>query len=88
MADSAKSSLGFWIAVGTALSLALGGAQLVSRAVAQSEVGPLDRRVTRLEAQREEDVKRLEEIKSDLKEVKALIEQHMRHPEEDRPLRR
>ena len=41
----------------------------VSRSVAREVVGPVDSRVTTLEAQRTEDVKRLDEIRNDVKDI-------------------
>jgi hypothetical protein len=74
MTDRAEASLKNWGALAAALAATLTIALFVARSVAQAEVAPIDRRVTRLEAQREEDVKRLEEIRADLKDVKQLLE--------------
>jgi outer membrane lipoprotein SlyB len=54
--------------VGLAVALGLLGAS-VSRAVAREEVKGVETRVTRLEAQRTEDVRRQDEIRQDVKEI-------------------
>ena len=59
-------------AAAAAISIAsavLGGAKGVAKAAAAEQVAPLDHRVTTLEAQRAEDVKRLDEMRGDLKEI-------------------
>lgn len=51
------------------VALAGGVAMFAARSVAASEVRPVENRVTRLEAQRVEDEKDLDEIKKDVKEL-------------------
>lgn len=53
---------------GLAVTLGLLGAA-VSRSVAHEVVSDVNTRVTRLEAQRAEDVKRLDEIRNDVKHI-------------------
>lgn len=76
MTDRTERRVTFW---GTLLAAIVAGGSLgaaLVRPVVAAEVKPvstevqaLDKRVTRLEAQREEDVKRLEEMRSDIKEI-------------------
>jgi methyl coenzyme M reductase subunit C-like uncharacterized protein (methanogenesis marker protein 7) len=54
--------------LGLALTAGAIGAA-VSRSVAADVVGPIGDRVIRLEAQRTEDVKRLDEIRNDVKDI-------------------
>lgn len=56
------------VLAGLVVTLGLLGAA-VSRSVAQEVVGAVDRRVTTLEAQRAEDVKRLDEIRKDVRDI-------------------
>jgi hypothetical protein len=69
MATAVERGAKVWgmIAAGLVATLALGS--FVSQSAAAAEVRPLENRVTRLEAQRVEDVKRLEEIRTNVKEL-------------------
>ena len=58
-----------WGLLIAALGLAGGAALFVANSVASARVGPVESRVTRLETQREEDTKKLDEVRSDVKEL-------------------
>jgi hypothetical protein len=66
MAGAVERGAKVWgmIAAGLVATLALG-----AQSAAAAEVRPLENRVTRLEAQRVEDVKRLEDIKANVEEL-------------------
>jgi hypothetical protein len=63
----------FWGSLAGAMISTLLLATYLSQPVAAAEVRPLEQRVTRLEAQRVEDVKRLDEIRNDVKELLSRV---------------
>jgi outer membrane murein-binding lipoprotein Lpp len=63
----------FWGSVAAAIVSTLVLSAFVADARAAAEVRPLENRVTRLETQRTEDVKKIDEIAKDVKELLTRI---------------
>jgi hypothetical protein len=59
----------FWGTIAAALLATVALARGLAQSAAAEEIRPLENRVTKLEAQRVEDVKRLDEIRTDVKEL-------------------
>jgi hypothetical protein len=59
----------FWGTIAAALLATVALARGLAQSAAAEEIRPLENRVTRLEAQRVEDVRRLEEIRENVKEL-------------------
>jgi hypothetical protein len=59
----------FWGTLAAALLATVALARGLAQSAAAEEIRPLENRVTKLEAQRVEDVKRLDEIRTDVKEL-------------------
>jgi hypothetical protein len=59
----------FWGVLAAALLATVALARGLAQSAAAEEIRPLENRVTKLEAQRVEDVKRLDEIRNDVKEL-------------------
>jgi hypothetical protein len=59
----------FWGTIAAAILATVALARGLAQSAAAEEIRPLENRVTKLEAQRVEDVKRLDEIRTDVKEL-------------------
>jgi hypothetical protein len=59
----------FWGTIAAALLATVALARGLAQSAAAEEIRPLENRVTKLEAQRVEDVRRLEEIRENVKEL-------------------
>jgi hypothetical protein len=69
MATAVERGAKVWGMIAAGLVASRPRGSLVSQTPPAAEVRPLENRVTRLEAQRVEDVKRLEEIRTNVKEL-------------------